>query len=493
MAPNASARNKNGKKPVSNDNKTTTPAFAPNRQLTRTPPPPANAPIAGTPLTIQPDKATTASDKAPAAQPSKESAPSIGAEPSQTADPKMSMQDAINALDAALGHVTEAYQETIKNLEEGEDRSEAIVATPFPVFERIGRKLTQVKEYFAQQKTFPTEIREYFSQLEQSLKETITTTVAQAVKETMATTTKTYASATATNAPMAETPTPNPIRVNVIQQQNLQRRVERRREQNKFEVTLTAQVADSSTKDKLKQQTHAEITANLQQSVNKQVKERPPTLSGIQKLQSQDIRIHVSTESEAEQLRNLKWDDHYKGLIVRQPKFGIMIPGISTATINPYNLQDPELIQCLEQQNKGIGLEILGIKLLQRKLDDNADTFSLIMFLSRPDMANRAIKHGIYYNYERLNTVEKYSPQLQLIQCYNCTQLGHHASKCKSPHPACGKCSGHHLTSECTSEIRKCSLCKGEHQAISKNCPRKIEVRKHLTNCRRESPPYFNE
>jgi hypothetical protein len=60
-----------------------------------------------------------------------------------------------------------------------------------------------------------------------------------------------------------------------------------------------------------------------------------------------------------------------------------MIPGISTATINPYNLQDPELIQCLEQQNKGIGLEILGIKLLQRKLDDNTDTFSLIIFLPR--------------------------------------------------------------------------------------------------------------
>src|SRR5438552_2717094 len=69
MAPNASTRSKNGKNPVSNDNKTTTPPFTPSRQLNRTPPPSANPPIAGTPLTDPPGNAlTTKPNKAPTTQ-----------------------------------------------------------------------------------------------------------------------------------------------------------------------------------------------------------------------------------------------------------------------------------------------------------------------------------------------------------------------------------------------------------------------------------------
>ena len=161
--------------------------------------------------------------------------------------------------------------------------------------------------------------------------------------------------------------------------------------------------------------------------------------------------------------------------------------------MNPNNLQDPELVKQLEHQNRGIGLKILGMKTLQRKLEDNARKFSLVIFVSRPDMANQSIKHGIYYNYERFKTVEKYSPQLQLIQCYNCTQLGHHASKCRSTHQVCAKCSEHHSTSECRSETTKCALCKGDHQAWTQNCPIKIETRRSLATRRREANPYFDE
>ena len=138
--------------------------------------------------------------------------------------------------------------------------------------------------------------------------------------------------------------------------------------------------------------------------MDNQIKESPPKIPGIQKLKSKDIHIHCETEKEAEELRNLKWDEHYKGLIVRQPKYGLMIPGVSTKSINPKDLQDPEfikkLIKDLENQNKGIGLKILEIKTLQRKLNEDIEKFTLIIFISQPDMANRAIKHGIYCNHE---------------------------------------------------------------------------------------------
>src|SRR5204863_1916468 len=114
--------------------------------------------------------------------------------------------------------------------------SNVMVATPFHAFEEIGRKLLEVKEYFTQQKTCATEVGEYLNHLEQTLKETITNTVTQVIKETIATTaTRTYAST-------ARTPTPETNHVRDIQQQNLERKVQHRRE-DKLEVTLTADPA----------------------------------------------------------------------------------------------------------------------------------------------------------------------------------------------------------------------------------------------------------
>jgi hypothetical protein len=528
MPPPAPTRNKNGKKPVSNDSKTPAPIFTPNRQLTRTPPPSENPPIAGTPLTTQPDKAsiaqpkeapTTQQNKAHTAQPDKaliiQPVESLITQPepeptlnttitvaSQHEESKTPLDKAMDALNTALAHVTEAYRKTTATLKRDDDCSHITIETPFHTFEEIGRKLEQAKEFLQQQKAKPTELGEYFNHLEQTLKETITSTIKEAitntVKETIATNVnqtreETTGNTMRTYASVAETPIPEVNRIREIQQQNLERKVQRRREENKFNVTLTAQNADLDTKEKLAQQTHAMIAAKLQQTVESQMKENPPTIPGIQKLKSNDIRIHCKTEKEADELRNLKWDEYYKGLTVRQPKYGIMLPGVSIEMINPNNLQDPELIKQLEEQNKGIGLKILGMKILQRKLENNARKFSLIIFVATPDMANKGIKHGIYFNYERFITVEKYTPQFQLIQCYKCTQLGHHASKCRSPQHVCAKCGEHHPTDECRNETHKCALCNGEHPAWTKNCPAKVEARQKLTIRKREASSYFDE
>ena len=162
MAPPAPTRNKNTKKPVSNDNKTPAPIFTPNRQLTRTPPPSENPPIAGTPLTTQPDKSSTAQpkealaiqqNKAPTAQPDKalttqpaeasttqpDSEPtpstSITVAP-QNATPKTPLDKAMDALNAALVQVSEAYQKTMANLNQEEDRSHINIETPILHFRR---------------------------------------------------------------------------------------------------------------------------------------------------------------------------------------------------------------------------------------------------------------------------------------------------------------------------------------------------------------------
>ena len=384
------------------------------------------------------------------------------------------MENAQEALNIALSRLNEVHKTAGNKAKRGEDSSETIVETPLPIFEEIGKKVSEAIYYLSRHLTQSQELGEHFSRLEQTLKESIASTA-----------TRTYAQVAAQSNPQIN-------RVREIQQRNLEHKVEQRREQTKFEVVLTTHGADPATKEQLAQQPHAEITAKLQRTVESQVKENCPTIHGIQKLKSQDIRIHCNTMEEAEQLRKLKWDNEYGGLTVRQSKFGIVVPAVPTELIDPNGLKDPELARQLEHQNKGNGLQIMEMKPMRRKLKDNPRHYHLVIFLTEANMANQCIKHGIYINHQRF-LPERYTPQFQLIQCYKCQRFGHHASTCRSLHDVCAKCSEHHPTSQCNSETHKCAGCKGEHPAWHQDCPHKINEIQNLRIRKRGAPSYFNE
>ena len=160
--------------------------------------------------------------------------------------------------------------------------------------------------------------------------------------------------------------------------------------------------------------------------------------------------------------------------------------------INPNELKNPELARQLEHQNKGKETQIIEMKTLRRKLKNNTQHYSLVVFFNNPELADQCIKHGFYIYHQRFFP-EKYNPQFQLIQCYKCQKFGHHATKCRSLHEVCAKCSEHHSTSQCHSETHKCAGCKGEHPAWHQDCPIKISAIQNLTTRKREAPSYFNE
>jgi hypothetical protein len=118
-------------------------------------------------------------------------------------------------------------------------------------------------------------IGEHFNRFEKMIQEAIATTIG-----------KSYASATATPVPEITT-APKSNHVREIQQQNLEREIQRRHELSKFETILTTQETDTTVQ--LAQQSHAEITAKLQRTIEDQKKENHPTVHGIQKHKSQDI------------------------------------------------------------------------------------------------------------------------------------------------------------------------------------------------------------
>ena len=270
------------------------------------------------------------------------------------------------------------------------------------IFEAIGTALqdayTHVKHACQTNESNRTmhseDIGERFDRLEKIINERLDKTI----KETFTSTTKTWAQAA------AAAPPPEADRVREIQQGNLQRKLQQRRERTKLEVTLTS-TANLDTKEQLAKELHSEITIKLQKAVSNQVK-NSPTIHGVQKLKSHDIRIHCNTVEEAEQLCKLKWDEAYGGLTVRQPKRGLVAHGVPTDLINPNGLQDPELAKQLESQNKGSGIQVVGMKPLRRKVRDDAQHFSLVIFVSNPETADYCIKHGIYIDQRRF-PVEK--------------------------------------------------------------------------------------
>ena len=454
MAPSVQTRNKAVKKPPEVNSKATKTAPIPDRRATSTPPPTV-VPIAGTPFSPP--------NTGPATSSNTTTTP-------ETVLSKTPVEAAQEALKIAFDHLTEQYQKTLSK--QKQDPGVTTVETPVNVFAEIGFQVQNAIAQLSKQATHSDELKEHFARLEKTLKETITST-----------TTKTYAQA-------AATPSPERNRTNEIQQRNLERKVQKRREDAKLEITLTMQGTDPDTKEQFAQQPHSEITAKLQQIAESQLKDKHPIIQGIQKLKSQDIRIHCNTREEAEQLRNIEWTKAYHGLTVRRAKFGITIPGVPVDMVDPNNLQDSKLLKELEEKNKG--LEIVGIKLLRRKLKDDAPFFTLVIFFSSPEMADRCIKHGIYIKHMRLHA-QKYAPQLQLIQCYKCQQFGHHATKCRSLHEVCAKCSEHHPTSQCLSEKHKCAGCKGEHPAWHHDCPNKVKAIQNLLIRKREATAYFNE
>jgi len=465
MASSAQMRSKTTKKPIGSESKAPTPVFTPKRQLTRTPPPRANDPRAGTPI----NRTTTPAPPSTAPTP-----PSTNTSPlHETATEKTPYEKGLETLGKILKFMVQQFNTATEKINQGQHPDSTNIVMPYHTFEKMGSELQEAIAQIQDHKPTSVQIEEQFARLEKSLKETIT--------------------AAATTRPWAPiTPAAGPTRTREIQQQNTARKVQQRQEQAKLEVTLTTQKMNPDIKEQLKTQTHAEITTNLQQTIQSQMKENPILISGIEKLKSQDIRIQCNTEKEAEQLRELKWDELYSGLTAHQAKYGFLINGVPSESINPRELNNPELIKQLEYQNKETGLQITEMKTLRRKLGENTRHFSLVIFTTDKTIANKSLKTGIYFDNQHF-PAHRYNPQFQVVQCFKCQKFGHHASKCRSLHEVCAKCSEHHPTATCQSETLRCAGCKQEHPAYHKDCPNKINEIQNMITQKRNAPAYFDD
>lgn len=263
-----------------------------------------------------------------------------------------------------------------------------------------------------------------------------------------------------------------------------------RQERAKYEVTLTATTKE--TKDKLIAMSYKDITERIQTTIDTNIHhDDRPSVFGISKPTKQGtVRVRCETEDQAKILRDINWECGLEGLQARQPKFGIVIHAVNKAHFNILIDTNKPTFDRIEKENT---LPIVNIAPLRRKDNKKPSEYhSIVIFTTDAHAADRCIKRGLYLNY-RLYPAERYTPQLQITQCYNCGKYGHRAAYCKHKH-CCGKCAeNHHTTKDCQTDNSepKCSNCGSKHENWHHECSTRITESRRLDSLRWQLSPYF--
>ena len=255
-----------------------------------------------------------------------------------------------------------------------------------------------------------------------------------------------------------------------------------RQEQAKRVIILTTTRVNKEILNQIASMHEKEITKRCQQAINESTLNMKPKLHGVSKL-TNGISIHCNSEEEANQLKNIDWNHAFEGITVHKPKYSIVIHRVPKTDID-FSTPRSEIIQQLEANNPDTN--IIDVAPLLRKPNAESTSHSVVIHTDNAETANQWITHGFYANYCRY-VANRYIPQLQVTQCYNCHQYGHRAKDCKDD-AKCGKCGKtEHTTKECDSTTRKCSQCNGNHEAWHHHCPARISEAQRLKTLRRQT------
>jgi hypothetical protein len=288
-------------------------------------------------------------------------------------------------------------------------------------------------------------------------------------------------------------------------QQRKQREI-LRQERAKYGVTLTMKSINASTQKSITTMSGKAIVERCQQAINRVYFNNTdnPHIIGVSKL-ANSIRLQFQTEEEAKTIRSLHktkediWSAAFEGLKFHEPMHGIVVHGVPIADLDTNKMNDADAIKRLEKENHMKVETITKITPLRRKpkqnSPDNRDKVklhhSVIIYMNDPHTANKCITNGFYIDYIH-HAAEKFTPQYQIMQCFNCCDYGHRAINCKR-HTRCGRCGEKHNTRECTSTSAHCFQCKGAHEVWHSQCPARLAEKDRLEELMGSSPCLFDQ
>jgi len=311
--------------------------------------------------------------------------------------------------------------------------------------------------------------------------------------KTLVTNTKTWAQVVAN-----ENRTENDGSVNKHRKLRVQRTDQVKEEAAKYSIKLLATNAPDEVKKRLIEMTHKELIDQLQNAINKQYTNNPPKLLPGMTKNDKDTYYQLQCQSpeDVQRLKSMNWEAAYEGLTEHQRKHGFVVHGVSKADLDPSTDDTDEVIEELVVENSSRNLHIVKLGVIKKKKSENQEKttrhHSVIIFTHSATEANECMEKGIIIKGRFYSNIEKYAPQLNGLQCYNCWGFGHVGAKCREKR-RCNNCGEtEHTANECNNAT-KCLGCSEGHPAWYRECKKWKEVGTQLEQLRTTTLPHFIE
>ena len=265
-----------------------------------------------------------------------------------------------------------------------------------------------------------------------------------------------------------------------------------KKEREKTEVTLSLHNATGDMRNMLSQMEEKAIANCLQENLRDRLASEDiedVKIRGIRKATKDILKIQCDTEEDALTLKKLKWETILDGATTMKTTHSIVLNGVSKQHIDLESQSQEEIKALLEQDNN---IKVSRVTRLMRKVrNPNAPTQSLVAHMESLEDANYCINNDVRIGH-RIYTAERYIPQCQIRQCFNCQGYGHKAETCTRP-PRCGKCAQEHETRKCdrSSDKTSCVHCEGSHPAWHHECPRRQKEHERLELLKATIPHTF--
>jgi hypothetical protein len=270
----------------------------------------------------------------------------------------------------------------------------------------------------------------------------------------------------------------------------------KKQQREKLTIKISAAAAPDATKNQMKSMHPQDLIQKCQSAIDDQIKEgRIPKIHGISKLSNDEYRLHCETEEDPPLLNAMNWDSAFEGAQVKKRKYGLVLHGVPKMDLDLTDKEDEVIIRDeIEEENTSRNLvgviEVNPLKRTQKELDKISAHHSIVISTHNIDGANECLKRGMFIK-GRYYSPEKYTPELNLIQCYKCFDFGHMAKHCECKKQKCGKCGeDDHEKDKCTNPI-KCVGCGNPHPAWHKECSKRNNAGKKLEEQRKATSDSF--
>jgi hypothetical protein len=270
----------------------------------------------------------------------------------------------------------------------------------------------------------------------------------------------------------------------------------RRLQREKFTITITAKTAPEATKNQLKTMHAKDIIQKCQSAIAKLSTEgRTPKIHGINKRPDDTYKLHCESEQDPELLGKMDWNSVFTGVTVSKRKYGLVVHGVPKNDLDPTNTEDQLVLRDeIEEENLSRNLQVEQVTLLRRSqkhLQKAAAHHSIVIFTHSMQEADRCLKRGMFIK-GKFYVPEKYTPELNITQCFKCFKFGHLAKHCRN-NQKCGNCGNEdHDTTNCNNAT-KCSGCGDPHPAWHIECGKRDEEGNRLKILKQAATNYYSE